>query len=199
MSGAEAILVLGVISSVISIIDGIKQVYDAAADAEGLPDTFREVAGRLPLVKTILAAAQQQIDGGKADEASCKAMRPVIEACEEKSKKLDVLFRKVVPPDDASRLDRYFKAARTLGKGSQVESLMKGMLEDLQLLANNHGIKTVTTEQITKAISFLSKSPLIVTSPISVCLNAATFNTEISPAEAADLSKPKPADQFKLS
>ncbi len=59
MSGAEAILVLGAISSAISIIDRMKQIYDMAADAEGLPETFREIAERLPLVQTILASAQK--------------------------------------------------------------------------------------------------------------------------------------------
>jgi len=54
MSGAEAILVLGVISSVISIVDGAKQAYDAAASAEGLPEAFREVAARLPIVRNTL-------------------------------------------------------------------------------------------------------------------------------------------------
>jgi hypothetical protein len=40
MSGAGAILVLGVISSVISIVDGAKQEYAAAANTEGLPEAF---------------------------------------------------------------------------------------------------------------------------------------------------------------
>ena len=31
-----------------------------------------------------------------------------------------------------------------LGKGNRVETLMKGMLEDVQLLAINHGMTTVT-------------------------------------------------------
>lgn len=44
MSGAEVIAVLGVISSVIAIVDGTKKVYDAASDAHGLPEAFREVA-----------------------------------------------------------------------------------------------------------------------------------------------------------
>lgn len=51
MSGAEAIAVLGVISSIISIIDGTKKVYDAATNARGLPEAFREVADRLPIIE----------------------------------------------------------------------------------------------------------------------------------------------------
>lgn len=41
---------LGLISSVIAIVDATKKVFDAASDAAGLPEAFREVSGRLPLV-----------------------------------------------------------------------------------------------------------------------------------------------------
>ena len=160
MSGAEATLVLGVVSSVISIVDGIKQVYDAAANAEGLPGAFREVAGRLPIVQTILASAEKHITDGDVDERSCKAMKPVIERCGKKAKKLDKLFHKVLPPDNASHSERYLAAVRTLGRGGKVETLMHGMLEDIQLLACDYGMKAITSdqiEQIAKAIKEVSE------------------------------------------
>ena len=43
----------------------------------------------------------------------------------------------------ASRVERYYKAAKTLGKGGKVERLRRGILEDIQLLAT---IKTMTTD-----------------------------------------------------
>ncbi|KAE8136587.1 hypothetical protein BDV38DRAFT_283799 [Aspergillus pseudotamarii] len=162
MSGAEAALVLGVISSVIAIVDGAKKVYDAAADAHGLPKAFAEVAGRLPIVKEILRVAEQHIRNEDVGRQSCQAMEPIVKACEAKAKKLDVLFQKVLPPDGASRAERYLKALRTLGKGNRVELLMKGMLEDVQLLASERGMKTVTTielDQITNAIREVSALP----------------------------------------
>jgi hypothetical protein len=162
MSGAEAIAVLGLISSIIAIVDGTKKVYDAAANAEGLPKAFREVAGRLPIVRNILDSAKQYIDKGDIDEDSCKAVKHVVDACEKKAKKLDELFRKAIPADGAPRAERYFSAVITVGKGSQVEVLMKRMLEDVQLLANNHGMKTVTEtqlEQVAQAITEVSTVP----------------------------------------
>lgn len=68
MSGAEAIAVLGVISSIISIVGGTKKVYDAATNARGLPQAFREVADRLPIVKNILDLAKQHIEEGNVNE-----------------------------------------------------------------------------------------------------------------------------------
>jgi len=168
MAGAEAILVLGVISSIIQIVDGTKQVYDAATDAQGLPEAFREVADRLPIVANILGSAKKHIDDGAVDEKSCKGVKHVVEACEKKARILDDLFRKVVPADGSSRGRIYLSAVRTLGKGSRVETLMKGMLEDVQLLTSEHGMKITTKtekEQLAKAISDVLKD-LIPSDPI---------------------------------
>ncbi|KAE9368986.1 hypothetical protein N431DRAFT_428679 [Stipitochalara longipes BDJ] len=156
MSGAEAILVMGVISSIISIIDGTKKVIDAAKDAKGLPKAFREVAERLPIVTNILGSAKQHIESGDVNEEMCKGVKDVVEACEKKVKNLDRLFRQAIPAEGASRLETYSLAARTIGKGRKLEILMKGILEDVQLLTSEHGMKIGTSaekEQLAKAIA----------------------------------------------
>ena len=162
MSGAEGIAVLGVISSIIAIVDGTKKVYDAATNAQGLPEAFREVAGRLPIVGNTLDSTKQNIEERKVNNDSCKGVKHVVEACEEKAKKLEELFHKAIPPDGASDLKRYYKAVRAWGKGSEVENLMKAILEDVQLLACERGMKTATKtqqEQIIKAIAEVSAVP----------------------------------------
>ena len=159
MSGAEAIAVLGVISSIISIIDGTKQIYDAATNARGLPGAFREVADRLPIIESILDSAKRHIGEEKVDNDSCQGVQHIVEACEEKAKKLDELFHKAIPADGASDLKRYYKAVKAWGKGNEVENLMKGMLEDVQLLACERGMQISTKaqqEQIAKAINDVS-------------------------------------------
>jgi hypothetical protein len=150
MSGAEAILVLGVISSVISIVDAAQKVYKAAGDANGLSPAFKEVAERLPLVKDTLQATQKDINSGHVDEDTCKDMKAVVKACETKSKALEAIFQKVFPKPNASRMEHYVKALRGLPKGSRVELLMEGILIDIQLLASNRGMRTVTGAEMDK-------------------------------------------------
>ena len=60
MSSAEAGFVVGLILGVISIIEATKTVYDAAKDAKGQPEAFRQVAARLPLVIEILHSAKER-------------------------------------------------------------------------------------------------------------------------------------------
>ena len=147
MSGAETIAILGVISSIISIVDGTKQVYDAAKNAQGLPAAFRDVASRLPIVRDILESARQNINSGKIDEGSCKGIKDVVNACETKAKRLDELFHKANPTNSTSDLRRYYKAVKAHGRGNEVENLMQGILEDAQLLACDHGMKVATKFQ----------------------------------------------------
>ena len=144
MSGAETIAILGIISSVIAIVDGTKQVYDAASNTNGLPEAFCEVAARSPLVRDILDSAKRHISKGDTHEESCKAAKNVVENCQSKAQSMEEIFKKVIPVDDASRSERYFLAVKSLGKGNRVETLMNGMLEDLQLLAINHGMVSET-------------------------------------------------------
>jgi hypothetical protein len=159
MSGAEAVLVLGVISSIISIVDGIKQVYDAATDAKGLPEAFREVDARLPIIQNILNSAQRHISEGLVNEDSCKGVKSVVSACEKKTQRLDEIFHKVIAVDGATDLKRYYKAVTAYGKGNEVEKLMQGILEDIQLLSCAHGLKTATEaqqEELAKVITEIS-------------------------------------------
>lgn len=47
---AKAIAALALVSSLISIITAAKQLYDGAKDSSELPQAFKDVATRLPLI-----------------------------------------------------------------------------------------------------------------------------------------------------
>lgn len=154
MSGVgEAGLVLGIISSIISVIDATKQLYEAIEDAAGLPTNFKKSASKLPIIAKLLEDAERYINNS-ADESIKAAFAPTLEDCQVQATLLQELFEKVIPEEGASRWDRYVKAARTIGKGGRVESLVRGILDDLQLLATR--FPEVTTprgkDQLAKAI-----------------------------------------------
>ncbi|KAH8758068.1 Pfs, NACHT and WD domain protein [Hyaloscypha sp. PMI_1271] len=145
MSGVgEAGLVLGIISSIISIIDATKQLYEAAKDEAGLPTNFKKSATKLPLIAKLLEDTERYINNS-ADESIKAAFIPTLEDCKVQATLLEELFEKVMPEEGDSRWDRYAKAARTIGKGGRVESLMKGILDNLQLLATR--FPEVTTQR----------------------------------------------------
>ena len=181
MSGAEVITVLGLISSVIAIIEASRDLYDAASSVEGLHEAFRTVSQNIPLVLNILRdckKVQEHIDRDyssttdadqKRDiEESNKAVEPLLTTCQEDVKRLQEIFQKVVPGDEASWLERYKKAAHAVlpGKKRKVEDLMKEILEKLQLLQTSRFFKSENEQKNEKkakeletAIGQLSELP----------------------------------------
>ncbi|OAL48442.1 SesA protein [Pyrenochaeta sp. DS3sAY3a] len=157
MSGVgEAALIIGLVSGVIAIVDGIKKVYDAAGDAEGLPAAFRSVAERLPLIRETLKVVEEQLRTATMDKDSYAAIKSSVERAKVKAEQLDTIFEKCVPSADSSRYDRYVAALRTLGKGHKVEILMKELLESVQDIANHRAITAVTAEHITKLVEAIN-------------------------------------------
>lgn len=177
MSGVEAIAVIGLISSVISIIETSRHLYDAATSRKGLPEAFRIVSNNVSLVLEILRSCKEvQVKADREYESttdqdrraelerSAEAVRPIMLSCKENAEKLQEIFDKVIPGERATWLERYSKAAQAVmpGKKQKVEDLMKAILEQLQLLHTNHFFKIVAeenSEDLNAAIDDLSAVP----------------------------------------
>lgn len=162
MIGVEAVgVVLGIISSIISVVEATHKIFDAANDPKGLHEAFRKAAEKLPLVlKTLKAAERIQ----ERMETECKSsndtarlqqiattsseVEPFLETCEIDARALKDIFRKVIPGDDATRSERYKKALKSVlpGKRQEFEGLMQEILENLQLLQNHHYFQVADAE-----------------------------------------------------
>ncbi|KAM0139051.1 hypothetical protein ACHAP3_003319 [Botrytis cinerea] len=165
MSGVgEASLVLGIISSIIAIIDATKQIYDAVEDEGGLPENFKKSSAKLPLISNLLRDAERYVDD-MTNEVDKAAFLLTLKDCKFQASQLKELFEKVIPEEGASRMDRYVKAARTIGKGGRVESLMSGILDSLHLLTmkfpqiTKPGDKKLLTEAITEVLEMEPSLP----------------------------------------
>lgn len=155
MSGAE---VLGIISAIVAIVDATIKLSEAIKDEAGLPPNFKSAATKLPLVAKLLQDAEEYVEGS-ADQAVVSTFTPVLLGCKKKTMQLQQLFAKVIPEEGDSRFDSYLKAARTIGKGGRVETLMTGVLADIQLLATRFP-KTLSQkdhQSLTRAIDEVSK------------------------------------------
>ncbi|KAH9218174.1 hypothetical protein DL95DRAFT_385956, partial [Leptodontidium sp. 2 PMI_412] len=148
MSGVgEASLVLGIISSIIAIVTAAKNIYDAANDTSGLPKAFHKVAAKLPIVVVILKQADEYIHQPQVDQGAKDAFKIILSRCEASAKELHEIFAKVVPKDGASRVERYFSAARKIGRGGRVEDLIAEILKEIGLLIACSSFATQKTLQ----------------------------------------------------
>lgn len=155
---------LGIITSTIAVVQAISGTYQAIQLLRGLPSEFNEVNRNLPLAEDTLGLARDQLQGQILDESSKRALLPVVSSCEEKTKKLQDIFEKVEKwvknTKDGSVLDFYRTFLLRLGKAHRVETLMQGILRDLDALATHRLFKTATQNQMAQlkeAIDQLSK------------------------------------------
>lgn len=156
MSGPE---VLGVIPAAISIIDDIKEIYEAGKDVQGLPEAFRQVASRLPLVKDILTTIENHLDDPMTNASPNAA--DVIRQVEETAKDLHKVFDKVMAQKGGSTSSRYYKIAKSLTKKAKVETLMVALMADVELLVTQHELEKIAlpeVEHLRNAIEELSKT-----------------------------------------
>jgi hypothetical protein len=152
MSGVgEASLALGLISSIIQIITAAKDLYDTANDVNGLPKAFHDVAAKLPIILILLKEAEEYTKSPGVDLKTCDAFRRILGPSKKRAQELHEIFTKVLPKEDASRLERYVSAVRKLGKGGRVENLIGEILKEMNLLSAYFSFPESTRRAIASA------------------------------------------------
>ena len=145
MSGVgEAGLVLGIISSIISVVTATKELYDAANDANSLPKAFHNVATNLDLILALLREAKEFTKRPDVDPSDREAFKAILERCQKSADELQEIFTRVIHKEGATRLDRYWAAAKKLGKGGRVGELSGEILQQMTLLSTYHIFREAT-------------------------------------------------------
>lgn len=148
MSGAELI---GIISGIISIVDASLKIYEAVEDVSGLPRSFRNAIARLPVVQDTLetarASLEEEEEEGKSRAESRKALAKILNSCYDKAAALSKTLRTTMPRQGARKTERYLKAIKLIPAADKVDCLMNGILHDVQVLAANYSVKSVTRRQ----------------------------------------------------
>ncbi|KAI5460818.1 SesA protein [Mariannaea sp. PMI_226] len=161
MSGAEAGLIIGLIADSIAISGMIIDLYRTVKNPDELPQAFRAVAQKLPVAKDILEIAHKEMEGQTPDDNSLAAIKPTVEACTARISRLESIVQEILPKLDTWRLV-YYTLMRKLGKGNEVEVLLKAILQDVQILSEHQVFKAATKDQVeklTKAVEDIAKVP----------------------------------------
>ncbi|KAF2809426.1 uncharacterized protein BDZ99DRAFT_463229 [Mytilinidion resinicola] len=143
MSGFE---ILGLIAAIISIAETTAAVYEAIKDLHGLPEAFKEVNQRLPLVEQTLLDAKTQTKNVKGDEA--KALESLLTGSKSKAEQLLGIFKKIAKSADSSVVTVYKIAVLKIGKKGRVETLMQDILKDLQIMTTYQVFKTAVEQHV---------------------------------------------------
>ncbi|KAL2689167.1 hypothetical protein Neosp_003219 [[Neocosmospora] mangrovei] len=145
--------VMGFISAIITIVEASIKIYRTATDISDLPPSFSDAASRLPLVQDTLKLAADGLVEDALEPESHAPLTAVLKKCTDRAAVLLDIFQSVIIPVKASRTDRYIRALKTIPQAEKVETLMDGIMVDLQLLAANHIVKAATRKQMERLIS----------------------------------------------
>lgn len=152
MTSAEAGLVVGLITSTITVLSTTVKLYSGVKDADDIPAAFHQSAGTSLVIQDVLRTARARINTIGLNQSSCSDIIPVVDRCKNKALQLEILFRKVAPHAAISRYDRYRLAANALGKQSRVETLTEGILQDVKLLAEHPVVNAETGAEMGKLV-----------------------------------------------
>jgi hypothetical protein len=102
MSGIE---IFSLIAAIISVTETIVTVYDAIKDLHGLPEAFREVNNRLPVVEKTLQDAKRHAKNASGDKS--QALETLLKSCKKKADQLLDIFKQVAKSKEKSVISTY--------------------------------------------------------------------------------------------
>lgn len=144
MSGLE---IFGLIASLGGITGAIIETYGAIRNLHGLPEAFNEVNSRLPLVQSTLDSIKSQVDRLTPPDEEA-AVASLLGNCIKKAEELLRIFEKISRKSEGRfAASVYTSIVTKLGKKHRVETLMRDILKDLNVLMANRAFQTVPQAQ----------------------------------------------------
>lgn len=129
MSGAEALVVINIITSVVALVDFSRKVVSQAKEygekVDEVPEAFRDIETTLPLFANTLSQVQWRVERKDVDEDSCRALSPVLKGCERKLEQLKAIFEDILVQKNASKLERGLKAIKSARKENEVKEIVQ--------------------------------------------------------------------------
>ena len=169
---AEAVAVIGLVASIASLVELsakiLSRLYDFRSKSSEIPESFRSLSTRLPLLTVTLQLIQAQAEDGRFPDNVTKALKAVIDDTSRQISDIQISLSKVLPSDSASKLERALKALKSLAKEDKVQQALEKIdrnSESLVLYQTTWHIDT--GNRILEALSKLDIAPATLPDPSS--------------------------------
>ncbi|KAK5080194.1 hypothetical protein LTR05_008761 [Lithohypha guttulata] len=162
---AEAAAVVGLIASIASLVDlGVKitaRLHDFTTRTSEVPESFRSLEKRLPLLTSTLRLIQQQADAGRLSLEVSTALRSLTQSTATQLQVVEKCLSQITPPSDASRLRRAVKALQSLTKDGEIRVAVERIQQDIDFLVLHQTTQHVDVgDQILAALAQLQLGPV---------------------------------------
>lgn len=126
---------IGLASAIVTFVDiGAKIVkrLKELSEAGDVPEVFRDIRTRLPLLTSVVVGTQQNIE--HLTPEAREALQEIVTQCFEQVNQLDDLVKKVVVSRGDSRLVKTVKASVSLIEEGRVQRIATALRDNVQLL-----------------------------------------------------------------
>jgi N-terminal domain on NACHT_NTPase and P-loop NTPases len=124
---AEALAVVGVVSSIVGLVDFGSKVLHRLNDFQSsrgeIPETFKHVKEELPILLETLNQTKLAVEKGSIKEETKKALLLVVNRCQTQITLLDDLIGKSLPQDSDSWRKKTSKAISSLRQDAKVTKI----------------------------------------------------------------------------
>ena len=152
MSGVEALAVISVIANIVALTefsyDVVSRIKEYSENAHNVPKAFRDIQAVLPLISSTLVRTRDQIESKILIEDTCKALRPVLERCEDKLKQLKGIFSDSMAQEGASSFRLILIAIKSKRKDKEVKEIAQALDRFVAHLVHYHVSEGVTSKEI---------------------------------------------------
>ena len=175
---ADAAAIVGLVASIASLVDlsvkVVSRLHDFTSESSDVPESFRSLWIRLPLLTATLQHIQSQAEAGRLPDEVMKALKAVVDNTSEQVSTVQTCLSKVLPSDGASKLERALKALKSLAKEDKAQQALEKIHMSNDFLVLYQTTRHVDTgDRILEELSKLSVAPPASSKSFGVCLGQA--------------------------
>lgn len=170
---AEAVAIVGLVASIASLVEVsakvLSRLHDFTSKSSEVPESFRSLSTRLPLLTATLQHIQSQAEDSRFPDSVTKALKAVINDTSRQISDIQISLSKVLPSNGASKLERALKALKSLAKEDKVQQALEKIYRNNEILVLHQTTWHVDTgDRILEALSKLSVIPVTLLDPSSI-------------------------------
>ena len=161
---AEAAAVIGLVASIASLVEltakVVSRLHEFVSKSSEVPESFRPLSTRLPLLTATLERLQSQAEDGRSPDNVTKALKAVVDDTSKQASDIQIKLSKVLLSDGASKFERALKALKRLAKEDKVQQALEEIYGYNDILVQHQTTQHVDTgDRILEALSKLSVTP----------------------------------------
>jgi hypothetical protein len=145
---AEPLLALGIVASIIQLIDFsskvIRRLDEFKVDGRKIPRTLQNLKTKFALLRKALQQVKNSIDAGFVGDDNEATLSSAVRGCQELIQEVDDIITKILPSSDDSKQTRVKKVLASFHQEAKIRSINKTLNDHIRTLTFYFVVKPAT-------------------------------------------------------